>query len=398
MITPVGTSSMWSLENWSVDQSLPAGVTLIHESPATTSVDGPPIARRYDRDNGIWRTAEVPVAPTPVPGLVFGVLDGRCVSRSGAMLRGMVWPTGAAWHAAVDIEAHAAFHWPAFADDPVDTLDSGAWIGQAGDWVFGHCLLDVLPRAVLLHEVLDPEVPFVASSAMSAALEGLLELAGIVGRPIVRIPERESVLIHELYLATPARQGTSFDAARTDVFAGMRANALKLGEQSRSELVHLSRKQLHQGESNTPRHLVNRADVDATMAAAGYSIVAPEAMPLADQIRMINRARAVSGEVGSAMHLVMFAEPGTQMTVLRSRLNPNPLDPLCAGIGGANLNIIEGDPVDRQQASDGQPARAAWIASWHLDPAVLGSAMTQLRDLTDKQQSAPIEEQGESSD
>ncbi len=389
---------MWSLENWSVDQSLPAGVTLIHEAPATTSVGGPPTARRYDRDNGIWRTAEVPAAPTTVPGLVFRVVDGRCVSRSGAMLPGMVWPTGAAWHAAVDVEAHAAFHWPAFADDPIDTLESAAWIGQAGDWVFGHCLLDVLPRAALLHEVLDPEVPFVASSTMSAALEGLLEMAGVVGRPIVRIPERGNVLIHELYVATPARQGTSFDAARTDVFADMRTNALNQGEQSRGGLVHLSRKQLHQGESNTPRHLVNRADVDATMAAAGYSIVSPEAMPLADQIQMIQRARAVSGEVGSAMHLVMFAEPGTQMTVLRSPLNPNPLDPLCAGIGGANLNIIEGDPLDARRSAYEQPAGARWITDWHLDAAVLASAMTRLRELTDKQHSASAEAQGEASD
>ncbi|MBP7971864.1 MAG: glycosyltransferase family 61 protein [Candidatus Nanopelagicales bacterium] len=398
MITPVGASSMWSLENWAVDQSLPAGVTLIHDAPATTSVVGPPIARRYDRGNGIWRSAEVPAAPTPVPGLAFRVVDGRCVSRSGAMLPGMVWPTGSAWHAAVDVEAHAAFLWPTFADDPADTLDSGAWIGQAGDWVFGHCLLDVLPRAALLHAVLDRDVPFVASSTMSAALEGLLEMAGIIGRPIVRIPERENVLVRELYLATTARQGTSFDADRINVFANMRANALNQGSRSRGELIHLSRKQVHQDEANTPRHLVNRADVDATMAAAGYSIVSPETMPLAEQIQIIHSARAISGEVGSAMHLVMFAAPGTQMTVLRSRLNPNPLDPLCAGMGRAELNIVEGDPDDKQRGTDGQPARAAWIGSWHLDPAVLGSAMSQLRDLTDKQQSAPTEEQGESSD
>lgn len=387
---------MWSLENWAVDQSLPDGVSLIHAAPATASVDGPSVVRRYDAGQGSWLPGKVPAPVTPLPGLVFRAENGRCVSGSGVMLRGEVWPTGSAWHAAVDVEAHAAFHWPAFAEEPVATLESGAWIGQAGDAVFGHCLLDVLPRAVLLHEALDPSVPFVTSASTSPALEDLLEMAGVTGRPIVRIAASASTLVNELFLTTSARQGDSFDAARIDVFTRMRTNALHQGDYSQGELVHLSRGKLHRGAGDGPRELTNRAEVDATFAAAGYSIVSPEALTLAEQIQLIHHARAVSGEVGSAMHLVMFAAPGASMTVLRSPLNRYPLDPLCAGIGEAELNIIEGDPADASQVTEGRPARAPWIGSWRLDTSTLASALTQLPEISNERPSTAAKQQGES--
>jgi capsular polysaccharide biosynthesis protein len=52
------------------------------------------------------------------------------------------------------------------------------------------------------------------------------------------------------------------------------------------------------------------AELDEVFAAAGYDVVAPETLPLDDQLELVATAGELAGLTGSALHLAAFA-PGT---------------------------------------------------------------------------------------
>jgi capsular polysaccharide biosynthesis protein len=65
------------------------------------------------------------------------------------------------------------------------------------------------------------------------------------------------------------------------------------------------------------RHLRNRARIEALASAAGYCTVYPERLPLPDQIALFATATHIAGEYGSALHLALFAPPGSITCALR---------------------------------------------------------------------------------
>jgi hypothetical protein len=67
-------------------------------------------------------------------------------------------------------------------------------------------------------------------------------------------------------------------------------------------------------------------ELDAVFGAAGFRVVAPETLPVREQIRMVAGANVVAGQAGSALHLAVFAEAGTRcIEVGDSRTRSRPL-------------------------------------------------------------------------
>lgn len=67
----------------------------------------------------------------------------------------------------------------------------------------------------------------------------------------------------------------------------------------------------------------NEAELEAGMAALGFAIVHPQELAFADQVGMARRARVIAGLDGSALHLGLFAHPGTAVISFDNRLNAN---------------------------------------------------------------------------
>lgn len=83
-----------------------------------------------------------------------------------------------------------------------------------------------------------------------------------------------------------------------------------LSPASGSERVFLARKPgLH-------HDLANAAAIEAAAKARGFSLVYPEALDFAEQVRLLRRARFVVAPLGSAPLLLCFATPGTKLCVL----------------------------------------------------------------------------------
>lgn len=64
------------------------------------------------------------------------------------------------------------------------------------------------------------------------------------------------------------------------------------------------------------RNLTNEAEIEAIFAAAGFDIVRPETLSLADQLRVARRSSVLAGCVGSQMYLAAFQRPGGQALIM----------------------------------------------------------------------------------
>lgn len=81
-------------------------------------------------------------------------------------------------------------------------------------------------------------------------------------------------------------------------------------------------------------------ELDAVFAAAGFRVVAPEALPVPEQIRLVAGSDVVAGQAGTALHLAVFAEEGTRcIEVGDSRTREQPL------LNQQVLNAVRGHQV-----------------------------------------------------
>lgn len=374
-----GADRVWNLRRWLADQHTPADAELVFQSPNAIRNPPPRSTMIYSRERHRWEDSALPKPAFLVPGLVFKLPQARVLSSCGVMTADDKWLGGPGWHGAVDVEAFASIFWKHFNKAPAAPVEAGLWLGQGGDHVFGHCLLDMLPLAVLLDAHAPTNLPFIVSQTASGALEGLLALVGI-DRELLRIPLRTPVPVETLYVGSRARQNFGFDASRRQAFDRLQENSFRAADHiaEPSRKVYLSRQLIQQETKTSSRDLLNRRQVDTIMQDAGFTIIIPEELPFPEQVRIMEGAEVISGEVGSAMHLSLFASPGAVKIVLRNEDNPNPLDLIDGGLADLNIRFIEGTSQGRAYNINGR-RQAIWTNPWQLDPEVLQAALSTLR-------------------
>lgn len=217
----------------------------------------------------------------------------------------------------------------------------GTWL-YAGHWAvhFGHLLVEHLttywpeptagplagplagivvhrpPHAPLRHPRRGLEVP-----RLAAWQRDLIELAGhdpdglriVHGRPLrvdrLVVPERPVLLTRW---------------ARPEAVALWQRVAEAVGFRGGDRRVYLSRTRFHTDarpdrarvDQDRDRHL------DDVFASAGFAVVHPETMSIAEQVAVVRGADVLAGLSGSAMHLSVFARPGSHVLTLGDARDP----------------------------------------------------------------------------
>ena len=141
----------------------------------------------------------------------------------------------------------------------------------------------------------------------------LLELAGYGGLP-VRIVEKSPLRVERLIV--PSRSIVLNGWAHQeclDVWRRIGDGVPDTG--SWPSRVYLSRtpsneSQRTQGRPERTSPERDRA-LDAALEASGFTVVAPETLPVDDQVRLARSADVLVGQAGTALHLAAFARPGT---------------------------------------------------------------------------------------
>lgn len=149
-------------------------------------------------------------------------------------------------------------------------------------------------------------------------LGGFLELLGLSPRQITFVPAK-GARIESLTVASPVISINGAAHAAFPRIYNRIADRVCGDSRPDGRRVYLSRAKL----KSNKRMAVNEARLEALLSEHGFSVVYPERLPLADQIRLMRNADVVAGCGGSAMHMLCFARPGTRALVLDVRAANN---------------------------------------------------------------------------
>jgi hypothetical protein len=184
--------------------------------------------------------------------------------------------------------------------------ETAVLLGQPGDHVFGHQLLDLVPRVITARRILPPTVPFLVGAEALSSFHRMLDDLGLADAILLPLPGEveEMCRVGELFVVVGARQDARLDPER---FAELQERAWQWsgGQADAGEHLFLSRSLLPlQQLANRP--LVNRAEVEDAFEAAGFVRLFPEQLPLRAAVRRVKGAATLAGEDGSALHNVLW--------------------------------------------------------------------------------------------
>jgi hypothetical protein len=178
---------------------------------------------------------------------------------------------------------------------------------QQGDRHWGHLLVDVVPRLLLLRKHF-PTMPVVVSGALPA-MTALLALAGEApGNLVVVDPATTRVRAGRMFVPSFPRFANGFSPLARHLFT-----AIHPLPRVRQRRIYVSRAGTRLGST-----ISNHEDVESAFAARGFEIVRPESMDVATQAALFAQASHVAGEYGSALHNTVFSAQGTRVLCLQS--------------------------------------------------------------------------------
>jgi len=193
---------------------------------------------------------------------------------------------------------------------------------------FGHWLTEYLPRYVLavmaglpehVPVLIDPRVPGTVRDALAAMLPAASRL--------IEAPHLAEVAVERLWCAAnpnfnayyPARmdpQMWSHLGAEPARFAPLIREWARLADADAAAPEAPARVYLARKPTNPKKRLRNYEAIESIARARGFTVLYPEDLPLAGQIRLARNARHIIAPEGSNALLSCFARPGTRALFL----------------------------------------------------------------------------------
>jgi capsular polysaccharide biosynthesis protein len=206
---------------------------------------------------------------------------------------------------------------------------------------FGHNLLELWPL-LWVRDIISVDTKVITSVDITDYVIQTLAALGFNHDRIVTLDR--PVICESLIIVTPPIQLREYvHPVAFNVYDTIKKAAAPYSSPGPyGEKLYLSRRR------SAGRPLVNEEEVEDTCAARGYSVVYPESMTWAEQIRMFSRARRMIGPGGSAIHNAVYLSPEVAGAVL-VLLSPhwfNVIDALLSA-GRFHLSYLIGEAVDK---------------------------------------------------
>lgn len=192
-----------------------------------------------------------------------------------------------------------------------------------GHTVFGHWLVDFLPKLYVLHRAgyrLDRLTFLLPTDTPDFARAWLAALGLDAARFLAYDPTGEVLACRSLIVPGVLRHGSRvsplMSAAREFLL-----DRLGQGRRWWSPPPRRRRRLLvARSETSTlnRRRLAERDLFEARAIAHGFALVRPEALPIIEQVALFRSAAAIVGEYGSGLHGSLFAEPGAVVVSVRN--------------------------------------------------------------------------------
>lgn len=191
---------------------------------------------------------------------------------------------------------------------------------------YAHWLTEVLPKVHLFcREISNAGTPIVVDAGLHPNLVDSLRLVAGDLRRIIALAPDETVMVEELLVISVAgyvpfgRRGRAGGGHSHGLFSSQGLTALRdhingvlaAGTDSGRVKLYLRRRA-------ETRNATNRAEIEAFLVEQGFTVIEPECLSFAEQVRMFASADIVVGVTGAAFANLIFCRPATRIVVLAS--------------------------------------------------------------------------------
>lgn len=339
------------------------------------------------RHNDPWRLATPPddvadAEPVVVREVADATLTGVQVGRlrTSGPVTARNWLSGAVYDAAGRLVPESQRLWrgdpksPLPADpgeievpDPSAVLP-GRWL-YGGHWMhhFGHFLLELVTNlwpepgdhpvsGIVLHRNFRSQGRG-ARPGPPKPKEWQREMLALAGYPDVELCVVRQQPVRVESLLVPVRPVVLKSWALPAAVTVWQRMGDAVGARGSDAKVFLSRSRFHAEQGGDPKRVRVSADwdelLDQTFADAGFTVVHPEQLRFAEQIEIARGAEVLAGSSGSALHLAVFARPGTRVLEIGDERNvdePMPAQRLVDAACGHRSAFVPYGDADRLRA------------------------------------------------
>lgn len=192
------------------------------------------------------------------------------------------------------------------------------------NWIFGHVLIEIIPKLILLDSIFPKHYPILVSGVGKKWLLSMLR--EIVGdREIITFDHREEVVRAQRIITCSNLYTNSgihpdcralFNILRTKVLTRVRGlssgSSKKVFDPNAPSGVYVSR-----SRAKVDWHRIeNETFLEGIAESYGLKVIHPQEMSFPDQIEAFQSARLIVGEFSSAMHNTVFSAPEAKTLVI----------------------------------------------------------------------------------
>ncbi len=250
---------------------------------------------------------------------------------------------------------------------------------------FGHTLLEGTSRfwslaamdqrpERIVYQASTPDVSDVLRNMRpDGYMSIMLKLAGYTTKDVVLVVDQPA-LCDELVVPQTALAISKFVHPRFGQYFDQVLDQMKLDgpDKTGARRIYLSRSLLR----GKKRRAENELEIEQLAVAAGFEIVHPQNLPFEKQIALIRGADVVAGCDGSAMHLTIFARPGTRIVCFDSRAGTTQrMIEVLRHLEGIRISAMSG--VQKMVGAGGMQRKR--IQTWTADLGVVRKAFADYR-------------------
>jgi capsular polysaccharide biosynthesis protein len=210
-------------------------------------------------------------------------------------------------------------------DKAPESIPSAASFVDACAPNYAHWMTEVLPRICLFcANKRFRNVPIIVNDGMHQnIMESLLMTAG-QDREIIALPVGRALLVDRLYLTSPTGyvpferrtnrlRGHSHGVFSRNAFETLR---LRLNAATKNIPARDWPEKIYLRRNSKTRVIANAEDVEQMVITHGYTVVDPETLSFAQQVRLFMKAKAVVASSGAALANILFCPPDTRIYIL----------------------------------------------------------------------------------
>lgn len=282
--------------------------------------------------------------------------NGKCYG--GVVTKGGDFVESSAWH-----EGQRCDKYDFVESDAVVRKEVAVYMGfYFACW--GHSITDNLKKLWFLNSDLYEKLGYenvrfiylsVDNKPMPAYVKRLFELAGVnidTFELITDLSKFDKVIVPDnSFIADNGQR--YFTAQFKNLINRMKGNCLK-NDDIYPEKVYFTRTQL-KGQRD-----IGEESIERIFKKNGYTVFAPEKIPVDMQIQLMCHCKAFAATEGSISHNVLFCNPGVEVAVIRKCNDVNKYQMACNEIADANVTYLD---VHR---STKVPKEAPWAGPFYL--------------------------------